>query len=104
MTPHRHFFASYTPFVTPVRLANGEVIYSEGYGSVIFEPEGEGVDKQPIELTRVLHVPLLRANLLSVLYPSLHKRFSILIRGDRVVFALDNAILFTARINNGCAA
>ena len=43
MTPHRHFFASYTPFVTPVRLANGQVIYSEGYGSVIFEPEGEGV-------------------------------------------------------------
>ena len=104
MTPHRHFFASYTPFVTPVRLANGQVIYSEGYGSVIFEPEGEGVDKQPIELTRVLHVPLLRANLLSVLYLSLHKRFCILIRGDRVIFALDNAILFTARINNGCAA
>ena len=104
MTPHRHWFATYKPFRTPVRLANGVIVYSAGLGSVVFEPEGEVVDGQPIELTRVLHGPQLCANLLSVLYLSLHKRFCILIRGDRVIFALDNAILFTARINNGCAA
>ncbi|KZV58901.1 hypothetical protein PENSPDRAFT_549487, partial [Peniophora sp. CONT] len=68
MTLHRHWFHTYEPFVTPVRLANGAVIYSAGVGSVVFEPEGEGVDGQPIELTRVLHVPQLCANLLSVLY------------------------------------
>ena len=104
MTPHRHFFASYTPFRTPVRLADGNVIYSEGVGSVVFEPVIEGVEQRPIELTRVLHVPLLRANLLSVLYLSLHKRFTILIHDETLLFAQDNAVLFTARINNGCAA
>lgn len=104
MTPHRHWFASYTPFVTPVRLANGVVIYSAGVGTVIFEPEGEGVDGQPIELSRVLHVPQLCANLLSVLYLSLHKRFAILIHADRLHFAQDGAVLFTARITAGCAA
>ena len=104
MTPHRHFFASYEPFVTPIRLADGKVIYSAGVGSVIFEPEGEGVDKRPIELSRVLHVPQLAANLLSVLYLSLHKRFVVVIHGDLVEFAQDGVVLFTARVNSGCAA
>ncbi|KZV59522.1 hypothetical protein PENSPDRAFT_549510, partial [Peniophora sp. CONT] len=56
MTSHRHWFHTYEPFVTPVRLANGVVIYSAEVGFVLFEPEGDGVDGQPKELTRVLHV------------------------------------------------
>ncbi|VDC04416.1 unnamed protein product [Peniophora sp. CBMAI 1063] len=72
MTPHCHWFATYRPFRMPICLANGVIVYSAGLGSVVFEPEGEGVDGQPIELTRVLHVPQLCANLLSVLYLSLH--------------------------------
>ncbi|KZV59212.1 hypothetical protein PENSPDRAFT_550680, partial [Peniophora sp. CONT] len=104
MTLHCHWFHTYEPFVTPVRLANSVVIYSARVGFVVFEPEGEDVDGQPVELTRFLHVPQLCANLLSVLYLSLHKRFSILIFGDRVHFSQDSAVLFTARITGRCAA
>ena len=38
MTPNRHWFKTYTPYVTPVRLANGQLVYSAGIGSVQFEP------------------------------------------------------------------
>ena len=38
MTPHRHWFRTYTPFGTPVRLANGQLIHSTGVGTVQFEP------------------------------------------------------------------
>lgn len=38
MTPHRHWFRSYSPHVVPVRLADDSVIYSQGMGSVEFVP------------------------------------------------------------------
>jgi hypothetical protein len=34
MTPHRVWFKEYTPYVVPIRIANGDIIYSEGMGSV----------------------------------------------------------------------
>ena len=68
MTPHRHWLPNYKPLRVPVKLANGSLVYSEGVGSLVFRPVVDGVQKRSIEFTRVLHVPLLRSNLLSILY------------------------------------
>ncbi|KZT25621.1 hypothetical protein NEOLEDRAFT_1203058, partial [Neolentinus lepideus HHB14362 ss-1] len=66
MTPHRHWFASYSPHIIPVRLANDTIIYTAGMGSVMFEPV-LGESKAPVVVLHdVLHVPQLRSNLLSV--------------------------------------
>src|ERR1700742_92947 len=68
MTPHRHWFVSYEAFQTPIRLADGKVIYSAGIGAVDFVPLVDGVAQRPIRFSRVLHVPDLRNNLLLVLF------------------------------------
>ena len=68
MTPHRHWFFDYTPHRTAIRLANDCIVYSAGIGSVRFEPVVNGKVGRLLEFTRVLHVPDLRSNLLSVLY------------------------------------
>jgi len=68
MTPHKHWLRNYSPLRVPVKLANGEIVYSEGVGSLPFKPLVDGVWMRSVEFTRVLHVPLLRSNLLSILY------------------------------------
>lgn len=42
MTSHRHWFYEYTPYRTPIRLANDCIVYSAGLGSVRFEPVVNG--------------------------------------------------------------
>ncbi|KDQ12395.1 hypothetical protein BOTBODRAFT_72980, partial [Botryobasidium botryosum FD-172 SS1] len=37
MTPHRHWFTTYTPTRTPIRLADNSIVYAEGIGSVQFQ-------------------------------------------------------------------
>jgi hypothetical protein len=64
MTPHRHWFASYTPCNVPIRLADSRLVYAVGVGSVRFQPVVEGHQSRVVEFTRVLHVPELRSNLL----------------------------------------
>jgi len=59
MTPHRHWLRNYSPLRVPVKLANGEIVYSEGVGSLRFKPLVDGVWMRSVEFTRVLHVPLL---------------------------------------------
>ena len=54
MTPHRHWFRSYEPFVIPIRLTDNQVVYSAGVGSVVFELKIEGRKGRPVEFTRVL--------------------------------------------------
>ncbi|KZT18037.1 hypothetical protein NEOLEDRAFT_1024864, partial [Neolentinus lepideus HHB14362 ss-1] len=58
MTPHRHWFASYSPHVIPVRLANDTIIYTAGMGSVMFEPVIHPMSPVVV-LHDVLHVPQL---------------------------------------------
>src|ERR1700759_2284299 len=53
MTPHRHWFVSYEPFQTPIRLADGKLIYSAGIGAVDFVPLVDGVVQHPIRFSRV---------------------------------------------------
>jgi len=102
MTPHRHWFASYTPYVVPVRLADGKVIMSAGVGSVRFKPSD--IDGHILELERVLHVPLLRSNLLSVLYLTTKKGFDVHIKQNRMFFRRNKKLLFTATVNNSTTA
>ncbi|KZT30332.1 hypothetical protein NEOLEDRAFT_1048066, partial [Neolentinus lepideus HHB14362 ss-1] len=59
MTPHRHWFTSYSPHIIPVCLANDTIIYTAGMGSVMFEPV-LGESKVPVVVLHdVLHVPQL---------------------------------------------
>ena len=104
MTPHRHWFNTYKPHVTPIRLANNQVIHSTGIGSVCFKLIVNGKPGQLLEFHRVLHVPELRNNLLSVLYLTRHKSYIVTIKKDRILFHRDGVLLFTATVNSNNAA
>ena len=67
MTPHREWFKSYAPCNVPIRVANGQVIYAAGVGTVEFSPVREGHPLRSVLFSGVLHVPDLNQNLLSVL-------------------------------------
>ena len=53
-----------------------------------------------IEFTRVLHVPDLNNNLLSVLYLTKHRGFHVHINRDLMEFSHNGTVLFTALVNN----
>lgn len=107
MTPHRHWFLTYKPYKTPINLADGSTVYSAGLGSVGFQPHING---QPgdrvLEFERVLHVPALRSNLLSVLYLTCNKGYTVRITGNRLYFHRNGSKqpLFTASVNERNAA
>ena len=86
MTPHRHWFSTYTPFRTPIRLADDKVVYSVGKGSVQFVPVVAGKSQHLLEFHEVLHVPSLRSNLLSVLYLTRQKQYTVTIKSDSMSF------------------
>ena len=77
MMPHTHWIRNYTPFRTPIRLANNDIVYSAGIGSVRFIPMIGGKLGRAVEFTRVLHVPQLKTNLLSILYLTRQKQFTV---------------------------
>ena len=78
MTPHLHWFRTYTPNRTPIRLADNTIIYSAGVGDVEFEPvRRNGKPGRRLVFQRVLHVPDLRSNLFSVLYLTKNKGFDV---------------------------
>jgi hypothetical protein len=104
MTPHRHWFASYKPLTIPVRLADGQVIYTAGVGSVQFRPSGGATPGRLLEFHRVLHVPNLQSNLLSVLYLTKNKGFYVSIKGARMFFSCQGSLLFTATVNDNNTA
>ena len=82
MTPHKSWIQNYTPYRVPVRLADNRVVYSEGVGSVLFTPIVNGEVARDVEFGRVLHVPALNNNLLSVLYLTKHRGFHVHINKD----------------------
>ena len=100
MTPHRHWFTTYTPYRTPIRLANNCIVYSAGVGSVRFQTVVKGVEKRLIEFTRVLHVPDLKNNLLSVLYLTRNKSYTVFIDDVHMAFSQHGKLMFTATIND----
>ena len=99
MTPHRHWIRNYRPYRVPVELANGTVIYSAGMGTVVIDPVIEGQGVRSVELTRFLHVPQLRSNLLSCLYLTRCCSLQILIDSTFMHFMRNKITLFWARIN-----
>ena len=100
MTPHRNWLRNYTPYRVPIRLADNRVIYSEGIGSVLFQPLINGIPCRNVEFSRVLHVPLLKNNLLAVLYLTRYKEFNVLISKHSMVFKRNKEVLFTASISD----
>ncbi|KAJ3910869.1 hypothetical protein F5877DRAFT_86864, partial [Lentinula edodes] len=100
MTPHRNWIRNYTPHRVPIRLADHTVVYSEGIGEVLFTPIVDGKEVRQVLFSRVLHVPSLNNNLLSVLYLTKHKGFTVQILRDTMEFTLNDSVLFTASVNN----
>ena len=90
--------------MTPIRLANNQVIHSTGIGSVCFKPIVNGKPGQLLEFHHVLHVPELRNNLLSVLYLTHHKSYIVTIKKDQLSFRKNGVLLFTATVNSNNAA
>src|SRR6266540_5473180 len=85
MTPHRHWVRNYSPLHIPIRLADNSIVYSSGVGTVVFNPVMmDGKPLQPVEFTRVLHVPSLQNNLLSCLYLARHKHIIIHIDSEQM--------------------
>src|SRR6266704_4478072 len=66
MTFNRHWMRNLKPHSVQIRLADGSVVYSEGVGSVRFNPVVNGQEMAPLEFSNVLYVPALCSNLFSV--------------------------------------
>jgi GAG-pre-integrase domain len=104
ITPHAHWIHNYTPFRTSICLANDFIVYSAGIGSVVFVPVIGGKEKRSVEFTRVLHVIDLRTNLLSILYLTHHKQFTVNFNAHKMRFRHNGTVLFSAQINENNAA
>ncbi len=84
------------PYVVDIHLADNTVVQSAGIGSVVLNPVVNGSDARPVELTRVLHVPQLRNNLLSCLYLTKQKGIIMEVDASKIRFKRDGTMLFTA--------
>ncbi|KAG0707283.1 hypothetical protein DFH29DRAFT_995086 [Suillus ampliporus] len=105
MTPHHHWLRNYTPYRVPIRLADHNTIYSAGVGTVVFHPVIDGKSVRPVEFSRVLHVPDLRNNLLSVLYLTHNSGFHVTVGSSRMSFQRPaGTTLFVAPISSSNAA
>ena len=96
MTPHRAWFHEYEPYSVPIRVADGTVVNSAGIGSIHFLPRLQGVRGREVVFHRVLHVPQLQNNLLSVLYLTSKKGFRVPVEKQTMNFERDGVLLFTA--------
>jgi hypothetical protein len=92
MTFNRHWMRNLRPHRVQIRLADGSVVYSEGVGSVRFNPVVNGQEMAPLEFTDVLYVPALCTNLFSVLYLTLHRRFTVSFERDTMHFIRDGKV------------
>jgi transposase InsO family protein len=101
MSPRRSWFTKLEPLAIPIRVTNDHIVYSEGVGSVVLEPADKSL--RPVLLSRVLYVPALRNNLLSVLHLVVHHRFRIEIEGKEMVFMQNGEHRFTATIRDNTA-
>jgi hypothetical protein len=96
MTPHRSWFGQYKPFVTPI-----SVVFSEGVGTIVLQPTSPGL--RELRLSRVLHVPDLQNNLLSVLHLISCHAFEVVINSKEMRLMKDSELCFTASIRQNTA-
>jgi hypothetical protein len=101
MMPHRSWFVQYKPFVTPIRVANNAVVFSEGVGTIVLQPTAPGL--RELRLSCVLHVPELQNNLLSVLTLVSCHAFEVVINSKEMRFMKDSELCFTASIRQNTA-
>jgi hypothetical protein len=76
------------------------VIYSAGIGSVKFVPFLNRVEQPAILINSVLYVPELRTNLLSLLFLTHSKQYSVHFWGNQITFKQKEGVLMTASVNN----
>ena len=104
MTPNCHWFNDYKPCRIPVHLADNNIIYASGVGSIIFDPVENGKSLPRVEFHNVLHVPLLASNLLSVLHLTRKKGFEVHIKKSTMLFHHDSQLWFQATVgDDNCA-
>src|ERR1700742_3911264 len=96
MTPHRAWFETYKPHSVPIRVADGTVVKSAGIGSVRFLPRLQGAQSREVVFHRVLHVPSLQNNLLSVLYLTSKQGLQVVAENHTMRFECEGTLLFTA--------
>jgi hypothetical protein len=86
------------------QIANGQTIMSVRVGAVWFKPRGK--ENIILEFDRVLHVPNLASNLLSVLYLTKKKKYYASIFGSKMTFTQNKVLHFTATVitrpSRGC--
>jgi transposase InsO family protein len=88
-----------------IKLADNNIVYSTGVGTVVFSPVINGKRARAVEFTRVLHVPDLRNNLLSVLYLTRNIGFTVHITASQMSFERPTGTpLFVASISDSNAA
>jgi len=105
MTSHRHWLHNYVPKHIPIELADNKTVYSAGEGIVYFNSIIDGKAARTFAFTRVLHVPDLRNNLLSILFLTRQKGFTVTIDSSKMSFKHpDGIIWFTATISDSNAA
>jgi hypothetical protein len=104
MTPHRHFLRNYRPHRVAIQLADNTIVYSAGVGCMVFIPVIGGQEMRPIEFNQVLHVPDLQNNLLSVLFLTRHRNYTVHITDKAMHFMQGGKELFIAAINNNDTA
>ena len=104
MTPHKHWLRDYKPLHIPIKLADNTIIYSAGVGSILFRPLINGQETQSLLFSRVLHVPQLKSNLLSVLFLTKFRGYKVHIDSHHLKFSQYGRLLFTASITSLNAA
>lgn len=100
MTPHQHWFCSYSPHVVAIQLADNSIIHSAGMGSVEFQPVIDGIPRHPVVLHDVLHVPNLGSNLLSLFHLTQVKGYIISIEANCVHFHYLSKLLLIAMVTD----
>jgi hypothetical protein len=98
MTPHKKWFKTYKVYIAPIRLADNTVVYSAGVGSVEFKPIIWGKEERTIIFHKVLHVPLLGNNLLSILFLTKHQGIKVWIDEHNLSFIKGGKTIFTAEV------
>ena len=99
MSPHRDWFAEYKDHVIPVELADGNIIYSAGIGTVHFKPNLRGVPERTVVLHHVLHVPGLSKSLLSVVSWSVNWGWKMVLEKDTMDFYLKGVHMCSAKLH-----
>ena len=105
MTPQLDWIHDMKPHRVPIRLGDHSVVFSEGMGSVWFEPVLDGLPGPAVRISNVLYVPALCSNLLSVLTLSVKHGIRVSIKNKEMVFTSGaGSTLFTATVGDNYAA